>query len=125
MRERVDTAGRNGLNLEEGRFPMALTREQVRHVAELAKLKLTDAEVDLFREQLSAILDYAARLDELDTEAISPTASVLPLRNVMRPDIPECTFSRDAMLANAPVVKDGHIKVQGVLDHKSGSRPKS
>ena len=99
---------------------MALTREQVRHVAELAKLKLTDEEVDLFREQLSAILDYAARLDELDTDAISPTASVLPLRNVMRPDIAECTFSRDAMLANAPAVKDGHIKVQGVLDRKSG-----
>ena len=99
---------------------MALTRGQVRHVAELAKLKLTETEVDLFREQLSAILDYAARLDELDTEAISPTASVLPLRNVMQADIPKCTFSREAMLANAPVVEDGHIKVQGVLDNRSG-----
>ena len=98
---------------------MALTREQVQHVAELAKLKLTDAEVDLFREQLSAILDYAARLDELDTDAISPTASVLPLRNVMRSDVAECTFSREAMLANAPAVKDDHIKVQGVLKSRA------
>ena len=98
---------------------MALTDEQIRHVAELAKLKLTDREVELFREQLSAILDYAARLDELDTEAIPPTASVLPLRNVMHPDVPECIYSRDAMLANAPAVKDGHIRVQGVLDSDS------
>ena len=49
---------------------MALTHQQVRHVAELAKLELTDREVDLFRAQLSAILDYAARLDELDTEEV-------------------------------------------------------
>lgn len=99
---------------------MALTGEQVRHVAELAKLELTDEEVEVFREQLSAILDYAARLDELDTEAIPPTASVLPLRNVMRQDVAECTYSQEDMLANAPAVRDGHIKVQGVLDSKLG-----
>jgi len=95
---------------------MPLTEEQVRHVAELAKLRLTDEEVQLFQEQLSAILDYAARLDELDTESIPPTASILPLRNVMRPDIPDCSFPRAAMLANAPAVEDGFVKVQSVLD---------
>jgi aspartyl-tRNA(Asn)/glutamyl-tRNA(Gln) amidotransferase subunit C len=76
---------------------MALTREQVRHVAELAKLKLTEAEVDLFQEQLSAILDYAARLDELETEQIPPTAAVLPLQNVMRSDTPRASYRTPRM----------------------------
>lgn len=96
---------------------MALTREQVRHVAELAKLKLTEAEVVLFQEQLSAILDYAERLDELETEQIPPTAAVLPIQNVTRSDVLSASFPRDAMLANAPAVQDGFFKVQLVLDN--------
>ena len=96
---------------------MALTREQVRHVAELAKLKLTEAEVALFREQLSDILEYAERLDKLDTEQIPPTAGVLPLQNVMRSDAPIPSFPRDSMLANAPAVQEGFVKVQVVLDN--------
>ena len=95
---------------------MVLTREQVKHVAELAKLKLTDAEVDLFQGQLSAILDYAARLDELDTEQIPPTAGVLPLKNVMRPDLVQPSYPRQAMLANAPATEDDFVKVKVVLD---------
>ena len=95
---------------------MALTREQVRHVAELAKLKLTEAEVALFQEQLSAILDYAERLDELDTEQIPPTAAVLPLHNVMRADVPRASFPRDTMLSNAPAAQEGFVKVKVVLD---------
>ena len=95
---------------------MALTHEQVRHVAELAKLELTDAEVDLFREQLSAILDYAARLDELDTEQIPPTAGVLPLQNVWRVDVERPSFPRDEMLANVPQVEGTFVKVKAVLD---------
>jgi aspartyl-tRNA(Asn)/glutamyl-tRNA(Gln) amidotransferase subunit C len=96
---------------------MALTREQVRHVAELAKLKLTEAEVDLFQEQLSAILDSAARLDELETEQIPPTAAVLPLQNVMRSDTPRASYPRDTMLANAPDAEDGFVRVKVVLDN--------
>ena len=95
---------------------MALTREQVRHVAELAKLKLTEQEVELFREQLSAILDNVAQLDELDTDAIPPTAAVLPLSNVTRADEHRPSYERDAMLANAPWAEDGLIKVRAVLD---------
>jgi aspartyl-tRNA(Asn)/glutamyl-tRNA(Gln) amidotransferase subunit C len=95
---------------------MRLTHEQVRHVAELAKLKLTDAEVDLFREQLSAVLEYADRLDELDTESIPPTAGVLPLHNVTRPDEPQPSFPRDVMLENAPEADEGFVKVKVVLD---------
>lgn len=95
---------------------MALTREQVEHVAELAKLKLTEQEIELFREQLSAILDNVAQLDELDTDAIPPTAAVLPIRNVTRADECRSLFGRDAMLSNAPASEDGLVKVQAVLD---------
>ena len=101
---------------------MRLTREQVLHVAELAKLKLTDDEVDLFQEQLSAILAYADRLDELDTESIPPTAGVLPLRNVLREDEPRPSFPREAMLENAPAVEDGFVAVKAVLDKDALAR---
>ncbi len=81
---------------------MPLTRAQVQHIAELAKLKLTEDEIDRMTPQLSAILDHAARLQELDTDAISPTASVVPLQNVMRQDRVAPSLSRDDVLANAP-----------------------
>jgi aspartyl-tRNA(Asn)/glutamyl-tRNA(Gln) amidotransferase subunit C len=95
---------------------MRLTRDQVLHVAELAKLKLTDAEIDLFQEQLSAILAYADRLEELDTESIPPTARVSPLHNVMRPDEVRPSFPRSAMLENAPDTQNGLVRVKAVLD---------
>jgi len=81
---------------------MALTREQVRHIAELAKLKLSDDEISRMTAQLSAILDYAARLQELDTDTIPPTASVVPLQNVMRADTVTASLPRADVLANAP-----------------------
>ena len=94
---------------------VVLTREQVLHVAELVKLKLTDEEVALFQHQLSAVLDHIARLDELDTGAIPPTASILPLANTMRAVVAHASFPREVMLANAPAVKDGFVRVRAVL----------
>jgi aspartyl-tRNA(Asn)/glutamyl-tRNA(Gln) amidotransferase subunit C len=81
---------------------MPLTRTQVQHIAELAKLKLTDAELARMTAQLSAILDHAARLNELDTDAIPPTASVVPLQNIMRDDTVAPSTPRADVLANAP-----------------------
>ncbi|MDE3090176.1 MAG: Asp-tRNA(Asn)/Glu-tRNA(Gln) amidotransferase subunit GatC [Chloroflexota bacterium] len=81
---------------------MPLTRAQVQHIAELAKLKLSDDEINRMTPQLSAILEHAARLQELNTEAIPPTASVVPLQNVMREDQVSPSLSRDEVLANAP-----------------------
>ncbi len=81
---------------------MPLTRTQVQHIAELAKLKLGEEEIDRMTQQLSAILDHAARLQELDTDAIPPTATVVPLQNVMRDDRVEPSMPRDDVLANAP-----------------------
>ena len=81
---------------------MPLTRTQVEHIAELAKLKLNPDEIDRMTQQLSAILEHAARLQELDTDTIPPTASVVPLQNVMRQDHVEPSFTRQDALANAP-----------------------
>ncbi len=96
---------------------MALTRALVQHIAELARLKLSDDELGRMTEQLSAILDYAARLQELDTKAIPPTASVVPLENVMRADTVAPSLAREAVLANAPDKdeKDEFFRVRAIL----------
>lgn len=96
---------------------MPLTRDQVRHIAELAKLKLTDDEIDRMTRQLSDILDHAARLQALDTQAIPPTASVADLENVMRDDIVTPSLPRDEVLLNAPD-RDEHgeyFRVRAIL----------
>ncbi len=97
---------------------MALTREEVRHIAELAKLSLTEAEIDTMARQLSEILDYAARLNELDTASIPPTASVIPNRNVMREDEVRPSLTLKEVLANAPDTDPNHeyIRVRAILD---------
>lgn len=95
---------------------MPLTVKEVQHIAELAKLELTDAERERFRQQLSAVLDYAAALRAVDTSAISPTACVLPLRTVLRDDTPRPSLPRDELLANAPETEAGCFKVPAVLE---------
>jgi aspartyl-tRNA(Asn)/glutamyl-tRNA(Gln) amidotransferase subunit C len=95
---------------------MQLTREQVIEIAELARLKLSEEEIALYQEQLSAVLGYAARLQDVDTEAIPPTATVLPVRNVMRGDDACPSMERDDILANAPETQDGCVRVQAVLE---------
>ena len=95
---------------------MKLTLAEVEHIAELARLSLSDDEKALYQEQLSAILDYAERLQALDTSAIPPTATVLPLRSVMRADEPRDSMSRDDVLANAPQVEAESFRVQAVMD---------
>jgi aspartyl-tRNA(Asn)/glutamyl-tRNA(Gln) amidotransferase subunit C len=94
---------------------MKLTFEEVEHIAALARLSLTDAEIRQYSEQLSDILDYAARLDELDTEQIPPTASVLetPLR--LREDIARPGLKPSDVLRNAAETQDGQFKVPPVL----------
>jgi aspartyl-tRNA(Asn)/glutamyl-tRNA(Gln) amidotransferase subunit C len=93
-----------------------LTRKQVEHVANLAKLDLTDEEIETYRSQLSAILEYAAILNQLDTDAIPPTASVVPLRNVMRDDEPAPSLQQTDALANAPSAREGFFQVKAILE---------
>lgn len=95
---------------------MSLTLAEVEHIAELARLELTDAEKILYREQLSAILDYAAILQQSDTSAISPTATVIPLRNIMRSDQVEPSLPGEDVLANAPDVDEGCFRVRAILE---------
>ena len=95
---------------------MALTNEEVEHIAELAKLGLTRQEVALFREQLGDILEFARRLEELDTTAISPTATVLPLCNVMRADQPQPSLPQQEALENAPSETEGYFRVEAILE---------
>ena len=95
---------------------MSLTRAEVQHIAELAKLQLTEAEAGLYQEQLSDILDYMQRLNTLDTDAIPPTATVLPLRSIMRDDVPRPSLPVDEVLANAPARVGDQFEVRVILE---------
>jgi len=91
---------------------MRLTLDEVRHVAELAKLRLSEEEIAEYAEQLSAILAYADTLSEVDTSGIPPTPYVLPLENVMRADKPAASLSNEEALVNAPDSADGFFRVK-------------
>jgi aspartyl-tRNA(Asn)/glutamyl-tRNA(Gln) amidotransferase subunit C len=95
---------------------LKLSSEAVEHVAELAQLALSYQEKELFREQLSSILAHAERLQELDTAAIPPTATVLPLENVMRDDVVEPSLPLEDVLANAPREEGNCFRVPVVLE---------
>lgn len=95
---------------------MSISLQDVEHVAKLAQLELTGKEKRCFQEQLSAILDYAERLNQLDTSDISPTATVLPLYSVMREDQASDYTPHEALLENAPEKERGHFRVPTVLD---------
>lgn len=93
-----------------------LSRQEVEHIAELAKLTLTEAEKATYQEQLSEILEYAEMLQQVDTTGIPPTTSALPLSNVMRPDKLRLSLSPEEALFNAPDSEDGSFKVHAILD---------
>jgi aspartyl-tRNA(Asn)/glutamyl-tRNA(Gln) amidotransferase subunit C len=95
---------------------MKLSREQVIDIADLAKLELTEQEIEHFADQLSAVLDYASRLEKLNTDDIPPTATVLPLQNIMREDEVRPSLPREQVVANAPAALDGQFRVDAVLD---------
>ena len=95
---------------------MPLTREDVRHVAMLARLGLEPGEEDFYVEQLGAILSHIDRLAEVDTEAIPPTAQVVPLANRMRDDVPRPGLTQEQALANAPEARDGMFVVRAIQE---------
>jgi aspartyl-tRNA(Asn)/glutamyl-tRNA(Gln) amidotransferase subunit C len=92
-----------------------LTRDDVAHVAHLARLSITDEEIDLYTEQLGAVLEHAADVEALDTSGVPPTAHPLPISNVLRDDVVQPTLDRDEVLAQAPGVEDGRFKVPRIL----------
>lgn len=95
---------------------MTLTLQEVEHIAQLARLDLSTEEKSRYREQLSAILDYAARLQTLDTADIPPTSSVLPARSVLRADIAGSSLPVEDVLRNAPRAEDNQFRVPPVLE---------
>jgi aspartyl-tRNA(Asn)/glutamyl-tRNA(Gln) amidotransferase subunit C len=92
-----------------------ITRADVEHVAKLARLALTDDEVDALTGELGAILDHAARVSAVDTSEVAPTAHPLPLVNVLRADEPRPSLDREEVLAAAPAVEDDRFRVPPVL----------
>jgi aspartyl-tRNA(Asn)/glutamyl-tRNA(Gln) amidotransferase subunit C len=93
-----------------------LSLEEVEHIAELARLGLSHAEKEIFCDQLSAILDYADLLSQLDTTGVPPTASALPLSNVMRQDEVRPSLPTGDALANAPDAEAHQFRVRAVLE---------
>jgi len=93
-----------------------LSRDEVKAIAELAKLELTDQEIEQYGSQLSAVLDYFSRLEQLNTADIPPTATVLPLQTVLRDDVVRASLPRDEALQNAPDAIEGQFRVDAVLE---------
>jgi aspartyl-tRNA(Asn)/glutamyl-tRNA(Gln) amidotransferase subunit C len=96
-------------------MPDRITRDDVAHVARLARLELSDDELDTFTEQLADVLAHAEDVEALDTEGVPPTAHPLPLANVFRADEPRTSRDRDEVLAQAPQAEDGRFRVPPVL----------
>lgn len=95
---------------------MPLTREQVQHIARLARVGLSDDDIARFQEQLSEILEYFERLRQLDTEGVPPTTHTLPLHSIMRDDEPRPSLPRDEVMANAPQREGDLFRVSAVLE---------
>ena len=95
---------------------MILTKDVVRRIADLARLEITDEEVTQYCDQLSAILDYAARLQAIDTTGIPPTSSVLPPLSTLREDEPQKCLERDEIMKIAPRTAHGQYRVPPILD---------
>jgi aspartyl-tRNA(Asn)/glutamyl-tRNA(Gln) amidotransferase subunit C len=95
---------------------MAISREEVEHVARLARIELTDEETERFREQLSAVLERAQRIQSLELDDVPPTAHPVELRNVLRPDIVVAPEATADILKAAPESEDGFFKAPRILE---------
>ena len=92
-----------------------LTRDDAAYVARLARIDLTEEELDLYAGQLAVVIDHAGQLAALDTTGVEPTAHPLPLKNVLRADETRPLLDRDVVLSQAPAVEDGRFRVPKIL----------
>ena len=92
-----------------------ISRADVAHVARLARLDLTDEELERFTVQLGDVLEHARDVEALDTAGVAPTAHPLPLRNVLRDDVVQPSLDRAEVLAQAPDVEDDRFRVPPIL----------
>jgi aspartyl-tRNA(Asn)/glutamyl-tRNA(Gln) amidotransferase subunit C len=95
---------------------MKLEREAVLHIAKLARVELTEQEIEKFSEQLSGIIEHFDVLNTVDTDGVEPTAHTLPLRNVMAEDESRPSLTREEVLAMAPNTEAGYLRVRAVLE---------
>ncbi|MEA5113335.1 MAG: Asp-tRNA(Asn)/Glu-tRNA(Gln) amidotransferase subunit GatC [Geobacteraceae bacterium] len=95
---------------------MKLTREEVEHVARLARLELSEEEKDLFTGQLDGILAYVDKLNELDTAGIQPTSHAVPMENAFREDVVAASIGLENALANAPDRSESFFRVPKVIE---------
>jgi len=95
---------------------MKISKQEVEHVAKLARLELSDDEQEKLTDQLSNILTYVEKLKELDTTGVEPTSHVLDINNVMREDRGAPSLSRERALANAPEQAAGHYRVPKIIE---------
>jgi aspartyl-tRNA(Asn)/glutamyl-tRNA(Gln) amidotransferase subunit C len=95
---------------------MAITREEVEHVARLARLELTEDEIELFRGQLSAVLERAERIQSLELDDVPPTAHPIELRNIWRDDEVVTFPDSVAIVENAPAAEEGKFRVPQILE---------
>ncbi len=93
-----------------------LSPEEVRHIAQLARVGMTDADVERLQTQLSQILEHFEQLKQLDTEGVTPSAHAVPLHSVMRDDIAAPSLTQDEILANAPQQEEGSFRVRAILE---------
>lgn len=93
-----------------------LTKEEVKHVAHLARLAITEEEAEKFADQLGKITDFAEQLNELDTTNVEPTSHVLPLVNVLREDVAKEGLPREKVMLNVKEQEAGQIKVPSIMD---------
>jgi aspartyl-tRNA(Asn)/glutamyl-tRNA(Gln) amidotransferase subunit C len=93
-----------------------ISTDQVKHVANLARLSITEEDAELFASQLDAIITFAEQLNEVDTENVKPTSHVLDMKNIMREDIPKKGLDNEEVVKNAPDHTDGYIRVPSILE---------
>ncbi len=99
-----------------GSICMKITKQAVEHVAKLGRLELSDQEKVNLTDQLSNILTYVEKLNELDTKGVEPTSHVLDINNVMRDDVPGECLSQEQALSNAPDKAAGHYRVPLIIE---------
>ncbi|WP_070120943.1 Asp-tRNA(Asn)/Glu-tRNA(Gln) amidotransferase subunit GatC [Bacillus marinisedimentorum] len=93
-----------------------IDKDQVKHVAHLARLSITEDEAEVFTKQLDNIISFAEQLNELDTTDVEPTTHVLDMKNVLREDNARKWLTQEEALLNAPDKQDGQVKVPSVLE---------
>ncbi|MDX8289341.1 Asp-tRNA(Asn)/Glu-tRNA(Gln) amidotransferase subunit GatC [Metabacillus indicus] len=93
-----------------------ISKEEVKHVANLARLAITEEETEMFTTQLDAIISFAEQLNELDTTGVEPTTHVLEMKNILREDKAEKGLPVEDVVKNAPDHKDGYIRVPSILE---------